>query len=37
MVEECGVKFEKMKVGDCTHLITTPECYHSEKAPAKSQ
>ena len=37
MVEECGAKFEKLKVSDCTHLITTPECYHSEKAPAKSE
>ena len=23
MVEECGAKFEKLKVSDCTHLITT--------------
>lgn len=37
MVEECGAKFEKLKVSDCTHLITTPECYHSEKAPAKGK
>lgn len=23
MVEECGARFEKLKVIDCTHLITT--------------
>jgi hypothetical protein len=23
MVEECGARFEKLKVSDCTHLITT--------------
>lgn len=37
MVEKCGAKFEKLKVSDCTHLITTPECYYSEKTPAKSE
>lgn len=37
MVEECGAKFEKWKVSDCTHLITTPGCYHSEEATTKSE
>lgn len=29
MVEECGAKFEKLKVSDCTHLITTRASVHS--------
>lgn len=36
MVKECGAKFEKMDISDCTHLITTPECYHSEAPTSKS-
>ncbi|KAF3396363.1 Poly [ADP-ribose] polymerase 1 [Penicillium rolfsii] len=35
MVEECGAKFERMNIGECTHLITTAECYHGENVPAK--
>jgi hypothetical protein len=29
MVEECGAKFEKLKVSDCTHLITTRAYVHN--------
>lgn len=29
MVEECGAKFEKLKVSDCTHLITTRAHVHN--------
>ncbi|OKP09211.1 hypothetical protein PENSUB_5419 [Penicillium subrubescens] len=35
MVEKCGAEFEKMNISKCTHLITTPGCYHSEEAPSK--
>ncbi|KAF7716499.1 Uncharacterized protein PECH_003908 [Penicillium ucsense] len=35
MVEACGAKFEKMNINDCTHLITTAECYRKATAPYK--
>ncbi|KAI2793663.1 hypothetical protein POX_a00246 [Penicillium oxalicum] len=35
MVEACGAKFEKMKISECTHLITTVQCYQSTHTPAK--
>ncbi|KAJ5381709.1 uncharacterized protein N7496_004137 [Penicillium cataractarum] len=34
-IEACGAKFEKLRISDCTHLITTAECYHSKDVPAK--
>jgi hypothetical protein len=37
MVKQCGARFEKMNINECTHLITTPECYDGEKVPAKGQ